>query len=77
MRFVRWTITWVIGSFLFAVIVGSLVWFVASVFGKELDYFPYIRNWFIIVLAIDFVLDAIKWNSSNVQWGTDMWRFRQ
>lgn len=74
MRFVRWAATWAIGNFIIATVLGSTVWFVASVLGKELAYFDYIRNWYIIILAVDFTLDLYKWSSSNKQWDYDMWR---
>ena len=47
-------------NFLVAVIVGSVFWFVATVFGKELAYFEYIRNVFIIILLIDLVVEIVK-----------------
>ena len=74
MRFVRWFLGWIVGSFLVAVVLGSLFWFIASVFGKDMDYFSYIQNWFIAVLLVDFLIDVGRRLNTDRSWDWDMWR---
>jgi len=53
-------IMWIIKEFVASIAIGSIVWFVAMVFGKELDYFLYIRNIFFAVLIIDLLIHFAK-----------------
>ena len=53
-------IGFIIASFVGAVLVGSIVWFIGSVFGYEWDYFSYIKGWFIAVLIFDALISLYK-----------------
>jgi hypothetical protein len=61
--------TWLIGSFIVAVLLGSVVWFIGRMFGAEWVYWTYIRGWFIFALIVDAIIDL--WNYATEDFGHD------
>lgn len=59
----------VIGMFIFsfvaAVVLGSIAWFIGRVFGADWVYWTYIRGWFIIVLVLDFLANIYRFGAKG------------
>jgi hypothetical protein len=49
-------LSWVVTSFFYAVVFGSVVWFAGHVFGADWVYWTFIRKFFIGMLVIDLVV---------------------
>ncbi len=55
-KIIGFLIAWVVGSLVFAMGLGSVVWFIGSMFGADWDYFAYIRGWFIGLLVLSMLV---------------------
>lgn len=64
-RIVLWFLTWVTFALIGGVVIGTIIWFFANLFGWDLLFFTTVRYTIIAIAVIDLVTDLYKFGTED------------